>query len=83
MAEKSVHEELVHRVTELSRIVMEHQAYILALVAYVREQPSYDSARFQQLFRECRKKMNLPIAEHQDADAALLELLRSFEGPIQ
>ena len=83
MPEKSFQEHLFDRIRELSRVTMEHQVLTLALFEYLREQPSYDPARFGALYQEQRKRMNLPTTEGQDPDAVLLEMLRDFEGPIQ
>ncbi len=81
MPEKPFNQQLLDRITELAELVRLHQVWMFALVAYVREHPSYDAARFRALYQEQRKRMGLPH-DDTDPDDALLEMLRAFEGPI-
>ena len=79
MADKLT-EQLVARLTELSKIVMRHQAIIFALHDYLREQPGFDHDRLRVLYRTVCDRQ---AAGTESPDAALLAFLRDFEGPIQ
>lgn len=73
-------DQLIKRFAELAVIAREHQAAIVALVIYLREQPGYDEARLRVLFDGQRQRLNLP---KEASEAVLLDLLRAFEGPIK
>lgn len=64
-----------------TRLILEAQAAVLALLAYLRTDPAFDEARFAALHDEQRRGLNLPELIEPDASSALIALLKRFEGP--
>lgn len=74
--------DLTAQLAQMTRVVLEHTATIVAVLAYLREQPACDVARLAALQTEARARLKLP-PRPEDLDATMLALLRDFEGPPQ
>jgi hypothetical protein len=74
---------LIDRMGGMVNLLLEHQAYILALVEFQAEQSSYDRARFKALHDKQRKMLEQPKDDARSAEEIALALLREFKGPIQ
>lgn len=73
---------LTEQLAAMTRVVLEHTAVIVAVLAYLREQPACDVERLAALQTEARARLKLP-PRPADLDATLQALLRDCEGPIQ
>ena len=83
MDQKQIVDELVDDISQLTRLLMQHQAHLFALHDYLSEQSAFDGARYGALYKVQCERLNLPTVGKTPPDAALQALLRDFEGPIQ
>jgi hypothetical protein len=75
--------EIQQLVKQLAHQQFEQQAWIIAIAAYLREQPACDVERLAALLEEKRAQLRLAPRPDTTLDAALQALLRGFEGPPQ
>lgn len=70
-------------VKQLAHQQFEQLAWIMAFSAYLRELPACDVERLTALLEEKRAQLRLAPRPDAGLDAAMLALLRDFEGPPQ
>jgi len=76
-------DKIIDRLLDQQQLLSVHQDYLLALHAYLREQPTYDDARFQALLEGQRQKKQGLRFRLAESDEVLKALLKDFDGPVQ
>lgn len=75
--------ELVKQVSDVISVLHAMMARLIAIEMYVREQPGFSEDRFETRLTEVRSEMATAVPQRPVSTeaAALVEMLRRFQGP--